>query len=221
EHLQDYTIESRDLSCCQSGGIAGEACRCKNSQLAVAEVIDRGIGEDTLQVFLREGRKSGKNYRADGKPQERRQHRSNLWGKDGKNDSKEPVDTHFGHCAGEQHSRAGWRFDVCRRQPCMKRNERDFNGEAEKCTTKNQECDLFRRKPVPGEMCSHCRDKLAVSRQFRQAQEIECSGAMKQSKKREQQRDASGHGVNKKLRRCGCALRSAPQLDEEEGRDEA
>ena len=116
EHLQDDAVER--------GGLAGLLRRAgsgngerEDGEQAIAEVIDRGVSEDALQIFLRGGGPRAHHDGGDGKNQQRRAHGGDLHAEDGKRDAQQAVDAHLRHGAGKQHGDGRGRFSVRGGQP--------------------------------------------------------------------------------------------------------
>ena len=74
---------------------------------------------------------------------------------------------------------------------------------------------------MPAKLRNDGRHQLAILRQGRELDEIEFSCRQKDGEERKQHGDAADHGVDQELRGGGGAARSSPELDEEEGGDQA
>ncbi len=103
----------------------------------------------------------------------------------------------------------------------MERNQRHFDREAEKRSGKQDERDMVRSEAVPAKLRDDGRHQLTLLRERREFDEIEFSCRKKDGEEGQQHRDAADHGVNQELRGGGGAARSSPELDEEEGGDQA
>ena len=75
----------------------------EDAEQAVAEVIDRGVGEDALEVLLRGSGPGAHDDSGDGENQKRGADLGDLVAEERKRDAQQAVDAHFGHGAGEQH----------------------------------------------------------------------------------------------------------------------
>ena len=110
--LQQDAIHSGILISGKRCVSSGKLSNGKDRQQAIAEMIDRGVGEDPLQVFLGKRGVSGKYNGRHRHPQEWSQDNLHLRTEDGQQNSKKSVDSHFRHRAGEQNSSSSRRFTV-------------------------------------------------------------------------------------------------------------
>ena len=144
EHLQEDAVHGGIFFRGERGVAAGEFHDGEDRQQAVAEVVDGGVGEDALQIFLRQRGVGGKNDGRDREPQQRRQHHLHFRAEDGQQNAQEAVEAHLRHGAGQKDGGAGGRFCVGGGQPGMEGNERDFDREAEERSGKENQRHVVR-----------------------------------------------------------------------------
>jgi hypothetical protein len=74
---------------------------------------------------------------------------------------------------------------------------------------------------APGKLAGDRGHQLTMLRECGEGGEVEAVGGEEECQEGQQQADAADHGVDQKLRSGAGAARTSPQLDEEEGGDEA
>src|SRR6266540_1024471 len=222
EHLEQHAVEQGSLLQGEAGVVPGQLRQRKNAEQTVAEVIDGRVGKRPFQIALREGGGGAKDNRDHREPEQRRQYQPHLLRKNRQQDPQETIDAHLRHQPREQHRHRRGRFRVGQRQPGVERHQRHFDRESEECAGENYEGQSLLSQVIPAQKL-HLQRRLQFTRssQFTQPNEIEGSDRLINGEKRQQQRDASDHRVNKKLGRRLVALRSAPQPDEKKRRNEA
>ena len=80
---------------------------------------------------------------------------------------------------------------------------------------------MVRCESAPAKLCDDGRHQLAILREGRELDEIKFPCRKKNGEERKQHGDAADHGVDQELRGRGGAARSSPELDEEEGGNQA
>ena len=130
-------------------------------------------------------------------------------------DAEETVDAHLRHGAGEQHGDWRWGFSVGGGQPGVERDQGHLDREAGEDA--DGEPDAVTRAEVRGD---HLFER-AGGGELREVAEVHAAGGEEDGEEREEQGHGADHGVDEELRGCRAAARAAPELDEEEGGDEA
>src|SRR5665213_367575 len=176
EHLEDDAVHGGEFLRGERRVSAGELRDGEDGEQAVAEVVDRGIGEDALEVFLREGGVGGEDDRRDGQPEQGRQYGPHLREKDGEQDAEEAVESHLRHRSGQQDGGAGGGFGVGGGEPGVERNERYFDGESQERSEEDEECEVVREEVVVGEVRCHCRHQRIGLRELGEFDEVEVMG---------------------------------------------
>ncbi len=219
EHLQDDAVQRRSLA----GLLCCAGCRNRqreDAEQAVAQVIDRGVREDALQIRLRGRGPRAHDDSGGSKNKQRRAHGGNLRTEDRNGDAQQAVDAHLRHRAGKQHGHRRRRLSVRGGQPRVERHERHFDREAGEHADgeprhHRTEMRGHHLRELAG--CSHLRELAKVHGAGR----VFTRGREEDGEERKQERHRAGHGVDEELRGRRTALRAAPQLDEEECGDEA
>ena len=215
EHLQDHAVER--------GSLASQRClvpyRYRNrqredAQQTVAEVIHRRVGKDALQILLRRRRPRAHHYRGHGQHQQRGPELRNLRPKERNRNPQQAIDAHLRHGAGQQHGHRRRRLGIGRGQPGVEGKHRHLDGKA------GQYADSQPQHHGAQVRGNH-RLQFARRSQQRQVRKVHAAGGKKDRQKGHQQRHGAGHGIDKELRRRRPAPLAAPQLDEEESRNQA
>ena len=179
----------------------------EKAEHAVAEMIDREVGDHPFQIRLRPGRERGEDDRANRQPKQPRSGDPDFVREKRQQEAHESVNAHFREHAGQNHGRAGRGGFVCVRQPGMKGKERHLDGQPEEDSGEGEPAEF------PGQQ--------AVFPECRERGKIKGSPNEINAEKRKQHRDAAEKGVEEKFGRGAVAVRAAPNLDEEEAGDQA
>ena len=107
-------------ACTSAGGTAVVARHGEKSEHAVAEMIDRQIGDHAFQIRLRPGRERREDDRANGQPKQPRAGDSDFVREKRQQQANESVNAHFREHTGQDHRDAGRRGFVCVGQPGVK-----------------------------------------------------------------------------------------------------
>ena len=177
-------------------------------------MIDGGVGEDALEVGLRGSGPCAHDYRGDGEDKQRRADLRDLVAEERKRDAQQAVDAHLRHGAGEEHGYGRWGLSVCGGQPGVERHHGHLDGKTGEDTDGQPQHD-------GAEMRGDHLLKCAGGGELASWPKSMAAGGEEDSEEREQQRHGTGHGVDEELRGCGAAARASPELDEEEGGNEA
>ena len=222
EHLQHDAVEGGGFFRGPRDRIAGELYRGKNSQQAVADMVDGGVSHHPFQIALSQRRRRRKDNRDNCQAEQGSLHGAHLGREERQKNSQESIDAHFGHGPGQQHGSAGGRFSVGGGQPGVKGHERRFDGEPQENAKENDRSQrFFGRKECPAQFGKQGRVKTAFLGQARQLGEVKKSCRGVDGQEGQQHGHAAGQRVNAELVRGPCALGAAPHFDQEKRGDQS
>ena len=171
-----------------------------------AEVRDRGVGDELLQVRLHGRHQRAVDDAGDGEADHERRRRLHRAREEGQREAEEPVGPHLEQHARQDDRAAGRRLDVRVGEPGVEREERHLDGEGEREGGEQPEL-LAGREGEP-------REPRLVGEARRPGH---APGAVED---RDQHEEAAGHREEHELERRVDAARPAPHPDQEVHRDE-
>jgi len=123
---RETVVDHLNEAAAQAGFVQGE-----HAEHADAEVADRAVGDQALDVVLGEGAKGPVDDADDGECADQR-HAQAQGGVGGERQgqAQEAVGADLQHDAGQEHAAGGGRLDVGQRQPGVQRHQRHLDGEA-------------------------------------------------------------------------------------------
>ena len=179
----------------------------EETEHAVAEMVDRKIGNHPFQIGLCPRGERREDDRANRQPKQPRTEDFDFVWEERQQQAHETVNAHLRKHTRKHHRDADRRGFICIGQPGVKWKERHFHREAEKDSGKGEP------REIAGEQSSFSEigERGKVERAFREIN----------SEKRQQHRDAAEKCVNEKFRRGAVAIFAAPDFDEQKRRDQA
>ncbi len=139
----ETVVEHLEQSAAQCGrrglGVQTAGARHREErEQAIAQVVDRGVGDHPFEVGLFHRGKGAEYHATQREPDEPGRGSVQLHGKKRPQDPQETIDAHLGHDAREKHRGAGRGFRVGRRQPGVKREERHLDRQPKQHAEENR-----------------------------------------------------------------------------------
>ena len=179
----------------------------EETEHAVAEMVNRQIGNHSLQIPLRPCRECSKHDRADRQQKQPGADDPDLVREKREQQAHETVNAHFGEQAGQHHRDPRRRGLISVRQPGVKRKEWHLHRQSDKDACKSK----------PGEVAG----EQIVFPKTRESRKIECASGQINPEKRKQHRHAAEKCVEEKLGRRAVPIFAAPDFDQQKRRDQA
>ena len=186
----------------------------KNSEHDEAQVADGGVGDQALEIGLNGGDQRAVNDADDGQNGDERGHAMRGVRKERQAEAQHAVGAELQHHAGEDHGAGGGRFGVRVRQPCVQREERNFDGKGQEERAEEPEFGVRRKQDVAA-LQTRCE-----FRQIEGANQHVSSAEIVEPQDGDQHQDGAEHRVQNEFHGGVDAAVVAPDADQEIHGDE-
>ena len=190
------------------GALDADQIEADEPEHHVAEVADRRVGDDLLDVGLHPREAGAVDDAHDRQRHDERRELAGGVGKERKAELHEAVRPHLQQHAGQDHRACGRRLDVRVRQPRVQRHDRHLDGERQ--PERGEQDRLHRERELRAIEVGE-RERRDAGRRIERIHEIDDGG---------EHQDAAERRVQHELERRVDAALAAPDADDEEHRDQ-